>query len=117
MPTTNLTMTVRKRDEGVSVIDIVGEITSFADADITAAHEKTSAESPKAVVLNFTGLDYMNSGGIGLLVTTLIRAQRSGHQLLAYGLTEHYAQIFALTRLNEAIGIFEDEESAVASVA
>jgi anti-sigma B factor antagonist len=117
MPTTNLTMTVRKRDEGVSVIDIVGEITSFADADITAAHEKASAESPKAVVLNFTGLDYMNSGGIGLLVTTLIRAQRSGHQLLAYGLTEHYAQIFALTRLNEAIGIFEDEESAVASVA
>lgn len=116
MPTTNLTMTVRNRDEGVSVIDIVGEITSFADGEITAAHEKASANNPKAVILNFTGLDYMNSGGIGLLVTTLIRAQRSGHQLLAYGLTEHYAQIFALTRLNEAIGIFEDEDSAVTSV-
>lgn len=117
MPTANLTMTVRNRDEGVSVIDIVGEITSFADGEITAAHETASANNPKAVILNFTGLDYMNSGGIGLLVTTLIRAQRSGHQLLAYGLTEHYAQIFALTRLNEAIGIFEDEDSAVTSVA
>ncbi len=116
MPMTNLTMTVRPRGETVSVIDIVGEITSFADAEITAAHEKASANNPKAVVLNFSGLDYMNSGGIGLLVTTLIRAQRSGHQLLAYGLTEHYSQIFALTRLNEAIGIFNDEDEAVASV-
>lgn len=116
MPTTNLTMTVRARTEDVSVIDIVGEITSFAETEMTAAHEKASANNPKAVILNFTGLDYMNSGGIGLLVTTLIRAQRTGHQLLAYGLTEHYAQIFDLTRLNEAIGIFGDEESAVASL-
>ncbi len=115
MPTANLTMTVRPGAESVSVIDIVGEITSFADAEITAAHEKAAADNPKAVILNFTGLDYMNSGGIGLLVTTLIRAQRSGHRLLAYGLTDHYTQIFSLTRLDEAIGIFEDEAAAVAS--
>lgn len=56
----------------------------------------------------------MNSGGIGLLVTTLIRAQRAGHALRAYGLTENYCQIFNLTRLDEAIGIYDDEASAVA---
>ena len=56
----------------------------------------------------------MNSGGIGLLVTTLIRAQRAGHALRAYGLTDHYRQIFTLTRLDEAISIYEDEASAVA---
>ena len=66
------------------------------------------------VILNFEGLEYMNSGGIGLLVTTLIRAQRSGHALRAYGLTDHYRQIFSLTRLDEAIGIFDDEASAIA---
>jgi anti-sigma B factor antagonist len=55
----------------------------------------------------------MNSGGIGLLVTTLIRAQRSGHALRAYGLSDHYRQIFSLTRLDEAIGIYEDEASAI----
>jgi anti-sigma B factor antagonist len=67
------------------------------------------------VILNFTGLEYMNSGGIGLLVTTLIRAQRSGQTLSAYGLTDHYRQIFSLTRLDEAIGIFDDEPSALAA--
>jgi anti-sigma B factor antagonist len=56
----------------------------------------------------------MNSGGIGLLVTTLIRAQRSGHALRAYGLTDHYREIFNLTRLDEAIGIYDDEAAAIA---
>lgn len=114
MPTANLTMDVREVVEGVSVIDIVGEITSFSDDEITAAHSK-AAEGARAVILNFEGLDYMNSGGIGLLVTTLIRAQRSGHTLSAYGLTDHYRQIFVLTRLDEAIGIYGGEAEAVAA--
>ena len=67
------------------------------------------------MILNFEGLQYMNSGGIGLLVTVLIRANRAGQQLLAYGLNEHYRQILSLTRLDEAIGVHPDEESAVAA--
>jgi anti-sigma B factor antagonist len=47
----------------------------------------------------------------------LIRVQRQKQQLLAYGLSEHYQQIFELTRLNEAIGIYEDEASALTAVA
>ena len=62
--------------------------------------------------LNFTGLEYMNSGGIGLLVTLLVRANRAKQKLLAYGLTEHYRQIFELTRLDEAIGIYDTEAEA-----
>lgn len=116
MPTANVTMDVRDAAAGVRVIDITGEITGLADQEIATAHEKAAAGQPRAVVLNFGGLDYMNSGGIGLIVTTLIRAQRAGHQLLAYGLSDHYRQIFSLTRLDEAIGIFDDESSALASV-
>ncbi|MPZ54565.1 MAG: STAS domain-containing protein, partial [Acidimicrobiia bacterium] len=104
MAATNLKLEVRDAGKSIRVIDIEGEITSASEAEITRAHDEASDSDPVAVVLNFTGLDYMNSGGIGLLVTTLIRAQRSGHKLLAYGLTEHYREIFSLTRLDEAIG-------------
>lgn len=113
MPTANLTMDIREVAEGVRVIDVQGEITSFSDDQITAAHTK-AGEGASVVILNFEGLDYMNSGGIGLLVTTLIRAQRAGHDLRAYGLNEHYRQIFTLTRLDEAISIHDDESSAIA---
>jgi anti-anti-sigma factor len=98
------------------VIDIAGEITSFSEKEISSAHEEAARGGVDAVVLNFQDLEYMNSGGIGLLVTTLIRAQRSGHRLMAFGLTDHYRQIFALTRLDEAIEIFDDEASALAAV-
>ena len=112
MPTANLTMDIREVSEGVRVIDIDGEITAFSEQQISDAHE-TAGKGASAVILNFNGLDYMNSGGIGLLVTTLIRAQRSGHALRAFGLSEHYRQIFSLTRLDEAIGIYEDEAAAI----
>jgi anti-sigma B factor antagonist len=106
-------MNIRDVAEGIRVIDVVGEITAFSEKEISDAHEK-AGEGATAVILNFEGLEYMNSGGIGLLVTTLIRAQRSGHALRAYGLTDHYREIFSLTRLDEAIGLYDDEASAVA---
>jgi anti-sigma B factor antagonist len=113
MPTANLTMNIREVADGIRVIDVIGEITAFSEEQISEAHEKAGADAT-AVILNFEGLAYMNSGGIGLLVTTLIRAQRAGHALRAYGLTEHYRQIFSLTRLDEAIAIYDDETAAVA---
>jgi anti-sigma B factor antagonist len=70
----------------------------------------------RSVVLDFSDLEYMNSGGIGLLVTLLVRAQRAGQSLHAIGLSDHYRQIFALTRLDEAIGIHDDERAALAAI-
>jgi anti-sigma B factor antagonist len=54
----------------------------------------------------------MNSSGIGVLVTILIRANRQGRRLGAVGLSEHYRQIFELTRLDEAIPVFATEDEA-----
>jgi len=65
--------------------------------------------------LFFSRLDYMNSSGIGLLATLLIRANRHDQRLLAYGLSDHYQQIFELTRLNEAIGIYAGAAEALAA--
>jgi anti-sigma B factor antagonist len=79
------------------------------------AYMQATEAGAEVIVLNFDGLDYMNSSGIGLLVTLLIRANRNGHHLLACGLSEHYRHIFELTRLNEAIRVYDDESSALAA--
>jgi anti-sigma B factor antagonist len=108
-----LSMDVRRVGDTVAVLDIEGEITAFCEDALMDAYTAGAADGTKAVILNFTGLEYMNSGGIGLLVTVLVRANRAKQKLLAYGLTEHYKQIFELTRLNEAIGIYDTEDEAV----
>ena len=66
-----------------------------------------------AIVLNFGGLEYMSSSGIGLLVTLLIRVNREKQRLFTYGLSEHYRNILQITRLDDAIGIYDSEEQAV----
>jgi anti-sigma B factor antagonist len=96
------------------VIDIVGDVTGAAEATLMDAYAKASAAGASSIILNFSQLEYMNSSGIGLLVTLLVRAQRQKQRLLAYGLSDHYRQIFDLTRLNEAIGIHDSEASALA---
>jgi anti-sigma B factor antagonist len=106
---------VRRIDDAVAVLDIQGEITAASEETLGEAFAEASENGTRVVILNFSGLEYMNSGGIGLLVTILVRANRAKQKLLAFGLTEHYRQIFELTRLDEAIGIYESEDEAVAA--
>ena len=79
------------------------------------AWDRAAGGDTKAVILSFDGLEYMNSSGIGLLVTLLVRANRMHQKMLACGLSEHYRQILELTRLDEAISIHEDEAAAIAA--
>jgi anti-sigma B factor antagonist len=108
------TLTVRHLSGHASVLDIRGEVTAAAESALMDAYTQATTAGARTLILNFTGLDYMNSSGIGLLVTLLIRANRQKQKLLACGLSEHYRQIFELTRLNEAIGIFGTEAEALA---
>ncbi len=110
---TETAIAVRPIDERVSVIDIHGDLTAASEAELMEAYRAASGPHTKSVVLNFSGLDYMNSTGIGLLVTLLVRAQRQHQQIRAYGLSEHYRQIFELTRLDEAIQICPSEREAL----
>jgi len=115
MPQAQVTMDVRKVNDGVSVIDIKGELTAFAEGVLMDAYDQASDGGGRAIVLNFEGLEYMNSSGIGLLVTLLIRVNREKQRLLTYGLSEHYQSIFQITRLDDAIGIYDSEEEAVSA--
>lgn len=115
MPEAATTFGVRDVSEGARAIDIEGDITAQSEDVLMDAYARASGEGVKAIVLNFTALDYMNSGGIGLLVTLLVRAQRQHQRVLAYGLSDHYRQIFELTRLDEAVGIHDSEADALAA--
>jgi anti-sigma B factor antagonist len=102
-----------RRKGTAGVVDIQGDVTAGSEEVLMQAYE--GAGDVTAVILNFAGLSYMNSGGIGLLVTLLVRAKRRSQRLLAFGLSEHYRQIFELTRLDEAIGIHDTEQDALAA--
>jgi anti-sigma B factor antagonist len=106
---------VRELSSRASVIDLKGDVTASAEKALADAYTRASGKFTRTIVLNFSGLEYMNSGGIGMLVTLLVRANRQRQRLVAFGLNEHYRQIFELTRLDEAIGIHDTEQDALAA--
>ena len=116
VPQAQIKMNVRNVDAKVGIIDIEGDLTAFAESVLMDAYNQVSEGGTRVIVLNFEGLGYMNSSGIGLLVTLLIRVNREKQRLLTYGLSEHYRNIFQITRLDDAITIHESEEEAVQSV-
>ena len=116
MPQAQVKMNVRKVGEKVCVIDIEGELTAFSEDVLMDAYNQATDGQAHAIILNFEELEYMNSSGIGLLVTLLIRINREKQQLLTYGLSDHYRTIFQITRLDDAISTYDTEEEAVRAV-
>ena len=111
-----VTITLRSQNKNTAILDIEGLVNAAAEAPLMDAYAQACDKGARSILLNFKRLEFMNSSGIGLLVTLLIRVKRQGQRLLACGLSEHYRQIFELTRLDEAIRIFADENAALSEV-
>ena len=102
-----------RQERGGVVLDLRGEINSFAQEALDAAYAEAESNDPEAILLNFEGVDYINSTGIALIVGLLAKARVSKRRLVAYSLSDHYVEIFEITRLSDYIGVFPDEESAM----
>jgi anti-anti-sigma factor len=111
MATRELEASVRRRD-GVAVIDLVGDVDAAAEKALQRAYDEAAAgEGP--VVLNFAGADYINSTGIALIVALLAQARARRIEIAACGLSDHYREIFEITRLADFMRIAENEDGAV----
>ena len=111
METRELEVTVRRR-EGASVIDLAGELNASAEVALQQGYEEAAGEGGP-VVLNFSGADYINSTGIALIVGLLAQARTHGVEVTACGLSDHYREIFEITRLADFMRITENEDGAV----
>ncbi len=106
-------MPVRQVNGQASIIDICGELTASVEPSLLKAYNEATRKGTRAVVLNLNDMEYMDSSGIGVLIGLLMRAQREERRLLSYGLSPHYREIFAVTQLNRAIGIYNTEREAL----
>jgi anti-sigma B factor antagonist len=116
MLTTDLSIVPRTISKEIRAIDIKGEVTRFAENKLMEVYTSMSGGEVRVILLNFKEMTYMNSSGIGLIITLLIRANRTNQTLVGVGLSEHMLRIFELTRLHEAIRQYATEEEALAAV-
>ncbi len=121
MPAQTLETQIRVRP-GVAIIDLHGEIDALAEHALNAGYvaaagaDTAAGEAPRAVLLNFSDVNYINSTGIALIVGLLAQARKAGRRVLTCGLSEHYVEIFRITRLADFMTLCEDEAAALAEV-
>jgi anti-anti-sigma factor len=99
---------IRSLPKGI-VLELSGEIDGSAADGLLGAYGQAVAEhNPGTVVLDFTNVDYINSSGIALIVSVLARSRADKRKVMASGLSDHYREIFEITRLSDFIDIRSD---------
>ncbi len=97
---------------GQVIIVLRGEINSFAEQALNAAYAEAETYQTNSILLDFNHVSYINSTGIALIVGLMSRARKAERQLVAFGLSDHYLEIFHITRLSDFIRIVPDRGSA-----
>lgn len=101
---------------GIAIIELHGEVNAGAENVLKEAYTTVERQNIQVILLNYSQVNYINSTGIALIITLLAQARKSQRILLACGLSEHYIEIFQITRLIDFMRVFPDEASALAQV-
>lgn len=106
-----------RRTGATAILDLEGDIDAHADAPLQQAWEQvlTAAAPPARLLLNMARVEYINSTGIAVIVALMAEAGRMGLPLLVCNLSEHYVEIFRITRLADYMAVFPDEAAALAA--
>jgi anti-anti-sigma factor len=99
---------------GFAVIDLIGDISSEAGESLSRAFDEALRGGKEGIFFNFTQAGIFNSYGIAMLIRLLIQAKKTPQRFAAYGLSQHYQNLFRITRLTDFIPLFSDEEHAIA---
>ncbi len=90
-------------------VRLTGDLNGRADETLANAYSRVAALGPHRLSLDFERVGYINSTGIALVVRLLADARRDGRKVRALGLTDHYREIFRITRLSDFMEIVEGD--------
>ena len=105
-----------RQEDRMMVIDLAGSINAQADEGFNQAYREAASMNYETIALNFSEVDYINSTGIALIVELLAQARKSHKHLIVYGLSDHYLEVFQITRLSDFMDIYQDETKAMTGV-
>jgi anti-sigma B factor antagonist len=102
----------------VTVVDATGRITLGEGAStLRDTMRDLTAKGSKKLLLNLSEVSYIDSSGIGEMVSSFTTVTNHGGQLKLLGLSKRVKDLLQITKLYTVFEVFEDEASAVRSFA
>lgn len=90
-----------------SIVELSGTVDRGAKEGMETAYED-AAKVPGEIVLDFENVEFINSTGIAVIVGLLAMARAENRDVGAVGLTDHYKEVFEITRLADFMHIYEE---------
>jgi anti-sigma B factor antagonist len=100
----------------VTILDINGRIVLGAETEtLRTAVRQLVGKGKKKIILNLAGVDYIDSSGVGELVSSFTAVRNSGGELKLLNLTQKVQDVLNVTKLYTVFDVRDDEFKAVKS--
>jgi anti-sigma B factor antagonist len=107
---------IKTRDvEGIIILDIDGEIDLYNAPEIKDTIKKEMDAGHKKIVINLEHVSYIDSSGIGALISSLSNLKKIGGGLKIIHVYESVRKVFELTKLTSFFEIYDSEDEAIAA--
>src|ERR1035438_6770328 len=109
-----LTLATQIKD-GILVVDCSGRIVFGEESSLLRDTVKKVLSDYNGIVLNLGKVDYIDSGGLGILVELRTSAQNAGGTIKLTGLTKRVSDLLQITKLLTVFDVYNSEAEAVES--
>jgi anti-sigma B factor antagonist len=98
----------------ITVLRYSGDVTSASRAAVLDTFNALP-QGTKRVLLDFSGVDYLNSSGIALVIQLMIAAAKGGQKIQTFGLKPHFIKVFTMVGITKYTTLHPDEKAARAA--
>ncbi|CAG0967495.1 MAG: STAS domain-containing protein [Anaerolinea sp.] len=101
-----------RQEDQIGFMDFPRDVTAQTREVAYETYNKLAFAKVKVVNFNFASTDYLNSAGIGLIISLVEDAVQAGRTVYAYGLNSHNRKLFRMVGLTERLTLVADETEA-----
>ena len=100
----------------LTCLRFTGDVSSLSKDAIVGTYQALDKAAHKRILLDFKGVEYLNSSGIALVIQVLMEASKSDQTVAICGLTPHFTKVFTMVGITKYASLYPDETAALAAL-
>ncbi|MEM7184054.1 MAG: STAS domain-containing protein [Spirochaetota bacterium] len=106
---------IQRENNSIPILDIVGEVDLYNAKEVKDILDKIIDEGKYQIILNLEKVPFMDSSGIGTLVTAMYKLKKYHGGLKVINTVGSVAKVFKMTGMDSHLEVFDTEDEAVDS--
>jgi anti-sigma B factor antagonist len=100
----------------ITCLRFTGDVSSLSKDAVVGTYQALDKAAHKRILLDFKGVEYLNSSGIALVIQVLMEANKSDQTVAICGLTPHFTKVFTMVGITKYATLYPDEAATLAAL-